>query len=276
MFAEAQPRTRAKQICRKILDFLINIRILPFIWAASLFILPAWIIPGACAGEIITNFPTSAKAVALTFDGCETKTPSFLDRAITDFLVSHGIPATIFVSGKFALRNKEGLAELSKLDFIEIENHSLSHYQHMERLAGAEIEREVLENEKIILDITGRKPRFFRFPAGNFNDEALRTVETMGYQIAHWTFASGDPDKNETAQRLSRRVLSLTKPGSILIFHINGRGYHTGEALPRIVGELKTRGYELVKLSDILSEKALGSTLDRGSARDLPVGEGRR
>jgi peptidoglycan/xylan/chitin deacetylase (PgdA/CDA1 family) len=46
-------------------------------------------------------------------------------------------------------------------------------------------------------------------------------------------------------------VVSKATPGSILIFHINGRGYHTGEALPRIVHELKGKGYRFISLEEL-------------------------
>jgi hypothetical protein len=47
-------------------------------------------------------------------------------------------------------------------------------------------------------------------------------------------------------------VIRNTKPGSILIFHANGRGYKTGEALPEIVRILKQKGYRFVRLEDYL------------------------
>jgi hypothetical protein len=38
--------------------------------------------------EVITALKTDDKVVALTFDACETKTPSYLDHKIIDFLIS--------------------------------------------------------------------------------------------------------------------------------------------------------------------------------------------
>jgi peptidoglycan/xylan/chitin deacetylase (PgdA/CDA1 family) len=47
-------------------------------------------------------------------------------------------------------------------------------------------------------------------------------------------------------------VLAKTRPGSILIFHINGRGWSTAAALPDIVTELRRRGYRFTTLADAL------------------------
>jgi peptidoglycan/xylan/chitin deacetylase (PgdA/CDA1 family) len=47
---------------------------------------------------------------------------------------------------------------------------------------------------------------------------------------------------------LVAQTMERTRPGDILIFHVNGRGWHTAEALPRIVDGLAARGYTFVAL----------------------------
>lgn len=51
---------------------------------------------------------------------------------------------------------------------------------------------------------------------------------------------------------LIENTLNKIKPGAILIFHINGRGWKTKEALPVIVNRLKQSGYRFVLLREIL------------------------
>ena len=65
-------------------------------------------------------------------------------------------------------------------------------------------------------------------------------------------FPSGDPDKKVTPPRLRSWVVNNTKPGSILIFHANGRGYSTGEALPNIIADLRKKHYRFVRLDEYL------------------------
>jgi len=202
--------------------------------------------------DVITQLPTSEPVVALTFDACETKTPAFLDRKISDYLVREKIPFTIFVAGRFARHNEEALAALARLDFVEIENHSLNHDNHMDRLSDEAIRHEVGDNDALLAGITGRHSRYFRFPAGNVSPHALKAVEDMGYHVVHWSFPSGDPVRDLTPTALSRWVLAKTKPGTILIFHINGRGWSTGEALPTIVEQLRNRGYRFTRLDAVL------------------------
>lgn len=216
------------------------------------------VIPQFGQAAVISQLPGNDKVIALTFDACETKTPSFLDEKIVSFLMGERIPFTIFVSGKFARRNGEALRSLASTGLVELENHSLSHVQHMERLSDAAIVREVQECEALLTEIAGRRPLFFRFPAGNYDQRSLRIVENLGYRVVHWSFASGDPDKQLSPQRLSAWVLGRARPGNILIFHVNGRGYSTGAALPQIVAELRNRGMQFVRLDSVLS--AAGNT----------------
>src|SRR6185369_17565517 len=60
-----------------------------------------------------------------------------------------------------------------------------------------------------------------------------------------------------TAAGMIRTVLRGARPGSIIVFHINGRGAKTAEALPVIVRELRARGLKLVHLSELLAESPL-------------------
>ena len=203
--------------------------------------------------EIVTHLPTKEKLVALTFDACENKTPAFLDRGIADYLVGAKIPFTIFVSGRFARHNQDALKQLAALDFVELENHSLDHDNHMERMSDEEIRHQIAGNDALLAGITGRHTHYFRFPAGNHDERGVAIAESLGFKVVHWSFASGDPAREVTVQRLEDWVLSQTRPGSILIFHINGRGWSTAAALPHIVEELQRRGYRFTSLQQALS-----------------------
>ncbi|HMA49068.1 MAG TPA: polysaccharide deacetylase family protein [Magnetospirillaceae bacterium] len=221
------------------------------IWIFSALVGLALALPAEA--EIVTRLPTREKIVALTFDACESKKPAFLDRKIADYLLSEKIPFTIFVSGRFARHNQEALKELAAEDFVELENHSLDHDNHMELMSDEEIRHQIAGNDALLAGITGRHTRYFRFPAGNHDDRGVALAESLGFKVVHWSFASGDPAKEVTAQRLQDYVLSQTRPGSILIFHINGRGWNTAEALPQIVEELRRRGYRFTTLAQALS-----------------------
>jgi len=211
---------------------------------------------GPARADVVTHLPTKDNVVALTFDACEAGKPVAFDRAILDYLLEHRIPFTVFVTGRFVQTNTEDVSELAKLDFVEIENHSWNHPNNMDQLPLETVRYQVARADEAITKAIGHKPQFFRFPAGNYSAAALAVVEGLGYKVVHWSWATGDPSPSESRDSLVRRVQALTRPGHILIFHINGRGVHTAEALPAIVADLQKRGYRFVKLADYLGLRA--------------------
>jgi peptidoglycan/xylan/chitin deacetylase (PgdA/CDA1 family) len=213
-----------------------------------LLLVASTLFPGSSGAHVITSL--NVKGIALTFDACETITPSHFDEKILSYLVREQIPFTVFMTGRFAKRNSKRLKEISKLPFVEIENHSFNHEQHMERMSPDEVRKEVSSLDDLIKKMIGKKTKYFRFPGGNYDSKTLKLVEDMNYKVVHWTFASGDPDKHVTAPKLKNWVVYKAKQGNVLIFHINGRGYSTGEALPQIITELRRKGYKFVKLED--------------------------
>ncbi|WP_068431606.1 polysaccharide deacetylase family protein [Magnetospirillum sp. XM-1] len=202
---------------------------------------------------MIERLPTADKLVALTFDACEAKgQPAYLDRTILDVLAAEKVPYTIFATGLFARRNAEELKALAASPLVRVENHSMDHARHMERFDAAAIRSEVEDADAAIQAVTGRKPRFFRFPGGDHDGRSLAEVEATGHKVVHWTFPSGDPARGVTPERLSEWVLSKTRPGAILIFHVNRRAPATGPALPAILAGLRAKGYRFVPLEEAL------------------------
>ncbi len=220
-------------------------------------IILAWAACCAARAEIVTRLPTGEKVVALTLDACEAGKVTHLDHGVADWLIANEVPFTIFMGGRFARDNAGDVAKLGALPFVEIENHTWSHPADMRKLSTAEVMRQVLFAGLEIGLKTGRATRFFRFPGGNADARTIAAVEAMGYQVVHWRWPSGDPDKNISAANLESYALSATKPGDVLIFHINGNGVHTAEAIPGIVEGLKAKGYRFVLLRDYLPPPAV-------------------
>ena len=54
-------------------------------------------------------------------------------------------------------------------------------------------------------------------------------------------------------------VVGQARPGSIIIFHINGRGWKTHEALLAILRGLRGRGFRFVSLSELLKPSAVAA-----------------
>ena len=231
--------------------------------AAAILTLLA-LVPAGAHAEVIMRLPTSERVVALTFDACEQQHPMKLDTTISNYLVAHRIPFTLFLSGRFVQDNEAAVRALASLDFVELENHSWNHPNWMQRLSDEEVRAQVLDTDAQIARLTGRRTAFFRFPATNYNTRTLADVEGLGFRVVHYRWEVGDPDPHETAGRIVRETLEGTRPGDILIYHINGRGWHTGEALPRMIAGLQEKGFRFVLLKQYLPENR--SSVPQGTA----------
>jgi peptidoglycan-N-acetylglucosamine deacetylase len=207
---------------------------------------------GAAEAEIILRLPTSERVVALTFDACEQSHAMKLDTGISDYLVAHRIPFTVFLSGRFVEDNEGAVRALSRLAFVELENHSWDHPNRMTRLADGDVRDEILKTDAEIRRVTGRGTAFFRFPAITYDARTLADAEALGFRVVHYRWEAGDPDPRETADRIVRETLEAVRPGDILIQHINGRGWHSAEAMPGLIAGLEAKGYRFVLLRDYL------------------------
>ncbi len=74
----------------------------------------------------------------------------------------------------------------------------------------------------------------------------------MGLKAIQWDVSSGDPWSGQTPERMTQAVLGSVKPGSIVLFHANGRGWHTSQAIRAIIPALKAKGYRFVTVTELL------------------------
>jgi peptidoglycan/xylan/chitin deacetylase (PgdA/CDA1 family) len=199
---------------------------------------------------VVTRLPTRERVVALTFDACEAGQRMTLDRRITDVLLARGIPFTIFMGGRFARDNAAAVRELATHPTVSIQNHTWSHPRDLRQLGDAAVRVEVERATTEIVEVAGRRPTLFRFPGGHADARTVGLVRTLGYTTVHWRWAEGDPAPQVGADVLAAQTLARTRPGDILIFHVNGRGWHTAEALPAIIDGLTARGFRFVLVSD--------------------------
>jgi hypothetical protein len=94
----------------------------------------------------------------------------------------------------------------------------------------------------------------FRPPFGEWSARVLEVMQDRKLPTVLWDVVSGDPSASVTVEEMTRTVLRKTRPGSIVIFHINGRARRTAEALPGILRELRARGLRFVHLSELLAD----------------------
>ena len=199
------------------------------------------------------DLPPGEKLVALTFDLCETANEvAGYDGAIFAELRRRAVPATIFVGGHWAATHRARFAEIAADPLFEVANHTWTH-ANLRKREPAELTRQILAPEAAFRD-AGHPARstLFRFPFGACDDPSLAAVAEAGMAAIQWDVSTGDPSPATSAAAIVSGTLAAVRPGSIVLAHANGRGFHTAEALPRLLDTLAARGYRLVTVGELL------------------------
>jgi peptidoglycan/xylan/chitin deacetylase (PgdA/CDA1 family) len=212
------------------------------------------------------------KLVALTFDLCEQPGEiAGYDGAIIDTLRAQDIKATFFTGGKWLLTHAERAQQLMADPRFEVGNHGWAH-RNVRGLEGRALADEMLGPQAAYeatraklaarqcvaaapqsLAQVPRRISLYRFPYGACNPQALAFAAEHGLVAVQWDLSTGDPDPHQPASAIVRAVVSHVRPGSIVLMHANGRGYHTAEALPALIAQLRAKGYEPVTVSELLA-----------------------
>ncbi len=190
------------------------------------------------------------KRIALTFDACPTHNRNGYDSLVIQTLIETKTPATLFLSGLWVKKHTRQIQFLSSVPLFEIANHSYSH-PHLKEASDQVTRTEIQKTNELLVKLGCKKPAFFRPPYGEFDERTQRLVSEAGMKLIEYDVASGDPDTTISTERLIRYVVKSVKNGSIIIMHMNKRGRHTGEALPAIISQLKEKGFEFAKVSEL-------------------------
>jgi peptidoglycan-N-acetylglucosamine deacetylase len=199
----------------------------------------------------IRNVEMRDPAVALTFDACATRSHHYkFDRNVFDVVKRERIPVTIFVSGRWVEGHPDVMAELAADPLVEFGDHSYEH-PHMAHLPVGRIIAEIDQTEAALAKY-GKRSVAFRPPFGEWSSRLVYVLQELRLPTVTWDVVSGDPSARTTKDRMIRNVVDKARAGSIVVFHINGRGHKTAEALPVIVRELRERGFHFVQVSELL------------------------
>lgn len=184
------------------------------------------------------------KKIALTFDVAWENSNT---QKLIDILKENDAKATFFVTGDWCDRYPEDVKMFFDAGH-DIQNHSNTH-PHVEGMNVNDLINDTRECSRKIKMITGVEPTLYRAPYGEFDDSLITTMDGMGLKVIQWDVDSVDW-KKPTAAQIQKKVLKGVKSGSILLFHNDLE--NTTEALPEILKELKSQGYEFVTVKDMI------------------------
>jgi peptidoglycan/xylan/chitin deacetylase (PgdA/CDA1 family) len=202
---------------------------------------------------IISQGSRTAHQIALTFDACPTSHADEYDSNVIDVLLREQVPATLFLSGRWVERNREHAKFLAGQPLFELAAHSYSH-AHLLNKDDKRVLRELTDTQRIIRNVTGKTPKYFRAPFGEVDERIANLALTAGLTTIQYDLESGDPDPSLSAKRITSVVVRDAKNGSIIVFHMNRNGIKTAEVLPGIIAGLRKRGFRLVTVGELLKQ----------------------
>lgn len=204
----------------------------------------------------VERVPTSAKVAALTFDGGSGAAGV---ASILSTLDAKDVRATFFLTGEFARRFPGDVAAVVAAGH-RVGNHSDTHAAYPQLLTR-EITADLARAETSIVEAggVGAKP-LFRFPFGDRTAADIRAVNDAGYLPVRWTVDTlgwKGTSGGVTADVVVQRVLDTATPGQIVLMHVGANPTDgstlDADALPRMIDELRARGYSFVTLDTLLT-----------------------
>lgn len=158
------------------------------------------------------------------------------------------IKISFFFGGEWVSNNKELLLAINS-DGHEIGNHGYNHLKHTQISKEKNIE-EILKTEEIIRNVLGKKTDLFAPPYGDLDKKVIEAAESIDYKVIMWSIDTIDwntKDYNKILERVNKRIHN----GAIILMHPTES---TVKALPLMISNLKSKGYSIVRVSELLKQ----------------------
>lgn len=189
---------------------------------------------------------TDKPQIALTFDAAWGNEDT---EQILSILEKHNVKATIFMTGGWVTSYPEDVKKILAAGH-DLGNHSENH-KNMSQLSTEQMKSELMEVHDRVKNLTGYEMNLFRPPYGDYSNEVIQTATSLGYYSIQWDVDSLDW-KDYGVDSIVSTVCNHKHlgNGSIILCH-NGAKY-TVQALDTLITTLKGKGYEFVKVSDLI------------------------
>ncbi len=210
-------------------------------------------------GENLRRLPLASAArreLAITID--DGPDPA-VTPAVLDLLDAHGARATFFCIARRALEQPALCREIVRRGHA-VENHSFRHRHDFSLLGPRGFVREIGSAQDALADVTGRRPRFFRAPAGLRNPFLDPVLQQLNLRLVSWT-RRGFDTRRASADRVVASLADGLAARDILLLHdghaarsSDGRPVVLG-ALPRLLERCRQQGLHAVTLADAVPER---------------------
>lgn len=197
------------------------------------------------AGRLVNRVDTTDKVVALTLDdGPTDKAPEVLK-----VLAEAGIPATFYLMGRDLAAHPEYGRAIAQAGH-EIGNHTYNH-RRMVLVSGDTVRDEIERTDAEIAKTGYQGPVTFRPPYGKKLWALPKYLSDHDRTTITWD-VEPDSGKQASADAIVAETVSKVRPGSIVLLHVMGQWNESLAAIPRVVSELRSAGYQFVTVSELL------------------------
>ena len=192
----------------------------------------------------IYSVDTDKKQVSISFDAAwgDEQTHTLLD-----ILKEHNVKSTFFLVGDWVDKYPDDVKDIYDAGH-DIGNHSDTH-PHMTEMSTEEQKNQIKACNEKIKEITGKEPKLFRAPYGDYNNTVVQSVKSLDMYCVQWDIDSLDW-KDPSPSEMVDRIVPNLQNGSIILMHNGAK--NTPDALPMIIEAVREAGYEFVPLSKLV------------------------
>ncbi|MEU8245019.1 polysaccharide deacetylase family protein [Nonomuraea sp. NPDC048916] len=199
------------------------------------------------------------KCIALTFDDG----PGKYAGTLLDTLKKYDAKVTFFLEGQY-VKSRPAYVKRMVKEGHELGNHSYTHPNFTTIEPGA-IRSEIQKTQDAVKKAAGVEPKLLRPPYGMADLQVSDIAAEYGMPIVLWTAGSRDWS-SKNADAIKKQTLAVAQRDGIILMHDWVK--QTVDVMPSLVKTLQSRGYTLVKVSDILKKENLAA----GDVFPLPEG----
>ncbi|MCM1364617.1 MAG: polysaccharide deacetylase family protein [Faecalibacterium sp.] len=197
-------------------------------------------------GALTLDRTSGQKVLYLTFDcGWEYEN---LTSTVLDTLKEKNVPAIFFCTLDHIKKQPELIKRMIAEGHI-VGNHSNTH-PSFATINRTQMAKEIQDTENYLRENFGYAAKYFRFPAGEYNESALDLVSSLGYMSVFWSVAYNDWNVNEIKGKdyAVETVLSRLHSGAVILLHSVSKD--NAAALGEIIDKAREQGYEFKALTD--------------------------
>lgn len=197
---------------------------------------------------VLVRLPAARRAVWLTIDDG----PSADTLAVLDLLDRYRAKACFFVVAERALASPALVQEILRRGH-ELGNHSFSHPEKwFWALPPAAMRAQIGRAQRVLGDISGRPPRWFRAVVGMANPFVAAVLKPLGLTRVAWCARGFDAREADPARVVARIARGLA-PGAIVLLHEGAPHGRSVDIVAAVLQRLHADGYRCLAPEDVLT-----------------------